>query len=56
MSMQTRPQALGALVVVGLGMLLIAGLSGVVLWVVTRQRVAMHRGATERVMSETAEA
>lgn len=37
------PQALGALFVVGLGMLLIAGLSGIVLWIVTRQRVSVHR-------------
>lgn len=49
--------ALPALLVVGLGMLLIAGLSGIVLWLVTRRRAAVVSvPAPEIAAGETAEA
>jgi hypothetical protein len=53
----TVQNALPALLVVGLGMLLIAGLSGIVLWLVTRRRAAVVAvPATELSTAEPAEA
>jgi hypothetical protein len=57
MANRTVANAVPALIVVGLGMLLIAGLSGIVLWVVTRRRAAVAAPAPmPEVLGETAEA
>ncbi|MEQ1567338.1 MAG: hypothetical protein ABMA64_16975 [Myxococcota bacterium] len=58
MANRTVANLVPAMVVVGLGMLLIAGLSGIVLWLVTRRRHAAVAAApaVERLSPEAAEA
>lgn len=57
--MAARPsssQTLTALLVVGLGMLLIAALSSAVLWIISRRRLPVAAPSPEISMGEPAEA